>query len=138
MSRKALESKTNIIAGVIALVVAASGGAFLLTRPGDKPASTNATSQQTAPKTGKESAAVVTADHISYKGEEGRTALELLKKHTTVQTKTYDFGELVTAINGQDGGGTKYWTFYVNGAEAQVGAGAYATKGDDKIEWKLR
>ena len=75
---------------------------------------------------------------IKYNGVNGMDALTLLKKHATVQTKHYSFGDLVTAIDGSKGNGPKYWTFYANGKEAQVGAGAYVTKTSDKLEWKLQ
>jgi hypothetical protein len=77
-------------------------------------------------------------DYVMYEGVDGKTALELLKQNTEVVTKSYDFGELVTSINGNDGGGQKYWTFYVDGKEAQVGAGTYVTKNGEKIEWRLQ
>lgn len=75
---------------------------------------------------------------IKYNGQNGVDALTLLKKHAQVQAKHYSFGDLVTAINGSKGDGPKYWTFYINGKEAQVGAGAYVTKSSDKLEWKLQ
>jgi len=75
---------------------------------------------------------------IKYNGQNGVDALTLLKKHATVQVKHYSFGDLVTAINGSQGNGPKYWTFYLNGKEASVGAGSYVTKSSDKIEWKLQ
>jgi hypothetical protein len=75
---------------------------------------------------------------IKYNGVEGQTALALLKKHAEVTTKHYSFGDLVTSINGTAGNGPKYWTFYLNGKEASVGAGAYVSKNSDKIEWRLQ
>lgn len=75
---------------------------------------------------------------ISYRGQNGVDALSLLKKHATVTTKHYSFGDLVTSINGMPGNGPKYWTFYVNGKMSQVGASAYKTKTGDKLEWKLQ
>jgi hypothetical protein len=75
---------------------------------------------------------------LSYHGQTGQTALALLKRHATVQTKQYSFGDLVTSIDGTKGAGPKYWTFYVNGKEASVGAGSYSTKNADTISWKLQ
>jgi len=75
---------------------------------------------------------------IKYNGQDGVNALTLLKKHANVQVKHYSFGDLVTAIDGSKGTGPKYWTFYINGQQAQVGAGTYVTKSSDKIEWKLQ
>lgn len=75
---------------------------------------------------------------IKYNGVAGQTALALLEKHAKVGVKHYSFGDLVTSINGTPGNGPKYWTFYINGKEAQVGAGSYTTKAGDKLEWKLQ
>jgi hypothetical protein len=75
---------------------------------------------------------------LSYRGEQGRDALQLLKEHARVQTKHYSFGDMVLAINGVQGNGPKYWTFYINGHEATVGAGAYQSKNTDTLSWKLQ
>lgn len=75
--------------------------------------------------------------YVTYQGEEGKTALELLKKHAKTETETSSLGDYVVSINGNDGGGTKYWLYYVNGQQANIGAGAYITKNNDNIEWKL-
>jgi hypothetical protein len=74
---------------------------------------------------------------ISYAGKNGENAFVLLKKYATVQAKHYSFGYLVTSIDGVVGSGSKYWTFFVNGREASVGASSYITKSSDKITWKL-
>jgi len=75
---------------------------------------------------------------LSYKGQNGKNALELLKKHATVQTKHYSFGDMVTSIDGVKGIGPKYWTFYVNGKAASVGAGSYTMRGTDTLKWRLQ
>lgn len=75
---------------------------------------------------------------ISYHGQNGVDALTLLKQHATVQVKHYSFGDLVTSINGSAGNGSKYWTFYVNGKQSQVGAADYKTKESDTLSWKLQ
>jgi hypothetical protein len=75
---------------------------------------------------------------VSYQGEQGANALALLKKHANVTTKHYSFGDMVTSIDGTSGNGPKYWTFYINGKEANVGAGSYTTKSSDHLAWKLQ
>lgn len=74
---------------------------------------------------------------LTYHGHTGKTALALLEKHASVQIKHYSFGDMVTAVDGTKGAGPKYWTFYVNGKQANVGAGAYTTKNSDTITWRL-
>lgn len=130
MSRAAQFTKTKIIGGAIfVLLLAAPVGIWLVNRPTEEP-----------PKQQEVSAVVEekTTDHITYQGEDGKTALELLKAREDVQTETSEFGELVTTINGQDGGGEKYWIFYVGGEMSSVGAGDYTTKTGETIEWKLQ
>lgn len=87
------------------------------------------------------STAVVTeqkTDKVSYEGVTGKTALELLKQNATVVTKNDpSLGEYVVSINGEDGNGSKYWLYYVDGKAATVGAGEYKTKTGEKIEWRL-
>jgi len=75
---------------------------------------------------------------ISYQGQTGKNALDLLKQHAKVQTKHYSFGDLVTSINGVAGNGPKYWTFYVDGKMASVGASSYTAKNSDNIMWRLQ
>lgn len=75
---------------------------------------------------------------VSYHGQNGVNALTLLKKYATVKTIHYSIGDFVTSINGTPGNGPKYWTFYVNNKESNVGAGAYTTKSGDMLTWKLQ
>lgn len=75
---------------------------------------------------------------VSYQGEEGKSALELLKINVDAVTKESSFGEYVDSINGIVGGTDgKYWLFYVNGEMAQIGAGEYITQTGDVIEWRF-
>lgn len=75
---------------------------------------------------------------VSYKGEEGKTALDVLKSLAKVETKESTYGEFVTSINGVAADGTtEFWSFYVNEKLASEGAGTYQTKPTDTIEWKV-
>jgi hypothetical protein len=76
---------------------------------------------------------------VVYGGVDGRSALDLLKeKYPGVETKQFSFGEMVNAIAGVKAEeGKNFWSFYVNGQQAQVGASQYVTKNGEKIEWKL-
>jgi uncharacterized protein DUF4430 len=99
---------------------------------GKRPA---AATRTTLPAADKNTSAIAP---ISYQGEDGKTALELLKQKATVVTKDSSYGQYVDSINGVAGGtGGKYWTFYINGQQASVGAGAYTTKATDTITWKF-
>lgn len=133
MSHRARSITLSITAAV--LVVAAGGVAYW---HGHKKAYQAPAAPYTASTAATASTKEVPTTDVNYQGEDGKTALELLKKHAKVQTKTSSMGEFVTSINGNDGGGKKYWTFYLNGQMAQEGAGAYVSKSTDKIEWRLQ
>ncbi|HZS03935.1 MAG TPA: DUF4430 domain-containing protein [Blastocatellia bacterium] len=91
------------------------------------------TAQTAAPAMPEREAQVV----IAYGGEDGKTALELLKARAKVRTTSSSLGELVTAINDVASGNGYNLIYYVNGAMAKTGAGSYITKNGDRIEWKL-
>lgn len=130
MSRTArVFTKTNTI--LIAVVIALFGVSTVIWRAKDSSTSQNTNTTATDSKP-----AVTT--YVSYQGEDDKTALELLKANADAKTETSSLGEYVTAINGNDGGGTKYWLFYIDGKESVVGAGAYITKNGELIEWKLQ
>jgi hypothetical protein len=75
---------------------------------------------------------------VQYEGENGKTALQLLKDKYQVQTKEYSgLGEFVEAIGGIKPDSKHFWAFYINGKLSEVGANQYQTKNGDKIEWKL-
>jgi hypothetical protein len=76
---------------------------------------------------------------ISYLGEEGKTALELLKEHHVPKTVPFRGvgDEMVTCINGIAPPEQYFWAFYVNGEFAPTGAGQYETLEGDVITWKL-
>lgn len=74
---------------------------------------------------------------ITYEGEDGKTALELLKARASVRTTTSSFGELVEEINGVASANGHYLIFFVNGKKSMTGAGTYVTIKGDRIEWKL-
>ena len=94
------------------------------------------------PATNNQTETVVTQsnpEYVSYVAIEGKTSLEQLKTSATnVQTKTTSYGEYVDTIGSLVGGTDgKYWTFYIDGVMANVGAGSYIQKGGEKIEWKF-
>lgn len=71
--------------------------------------------------------------------KEGTTALELLKVLNEVTTKGEGVNAYVTKINLLEADDSKkqFWSFYVNGKQAPVGAGGYKLKNGDSIEWKI-
>jgi hypothetical protein len=78
------------------------------------------------------------AQYVSYKGQDGKNALDLLKATHKVEVKVYSgIGEFVDGIDGLKSDTKHFWSFYVNGKQSTVGAGSYTTKTTDTIEWKF-
>ena len=73
---------------------------------------------------------------FSYKGEAGKSALDILKQKFEVKE---DRSGMVASIGEKTADSAKheYWAFYVNGKLSDVGAGDYKTKNTDLIEWKV-
>ncbi len=75
--------------------------------------------------------------------KEGMTAFDLLKNETekinmNLKTKTYDIGIFVEAIGDKENGqGSRYWLYYVNGQMPQVAADKEAINVGDKVEFKF-
>ena len=111
------------ILSVVGIVIVLAAGAWFAV---SKLPKTNSASNVNA----NTSTAVPT---ITYKGVDGKNALELLKaSHAVV-----DDGGFVTSIDGQVNAAPKYWTLYANGTMASVGAKDLVTKASDTIVWKL-
>ncbi|AEG44548.1 DUF4430 domain-containing protein [Isoptericola variabilis] len=78
------------------------------------------------------------APELTYAGQEGRTALELLLEADPSATVEGE-GEMafVTGIGGVEAGENEFWALYVDGEPAQVGAGSLVTEDGQEITWKL-
>ncbi len=123
--------KKQILIIATAVVIVGSGviGLSLLEKDGSKqpaPSSQDTTQQQTP------------NNEVSYKGEDSKDALTLLRQSHKIEAKSYEgLGELVTSIDGVASDSKHFWAFYVNGQPSQIGAGAYITKSSETITWKL-
>jgi hypothetical protein len=71
--------------------------------------------------------------------EEGKTALDLTSEAATIEKTGEGKNAFITAINGEkaDSSKNEYWELLINGKPSQVGAGSYAVRDGDKIEWSL-
>ena len=86
----------------------------------------------------KPASSVEQTNQITYQGQDGKNALEILKSNYQVATSTSaGLGEFVNEIDGVKPGQNQYWAFYVNGSLASVGADSYVTRSGDNITWKL-
>lgn len=126
--------KSNIIILVVVLLAALGvGGYYAWDRWGTTEPATETTQTETTQTTENEP-----AETITYQGETGKTALELLQ--ATAEVEMTGEGEMafVTSINGVKAeDGKNFWAFLVDGEMAQVGAGSYATADGETITWEL-
>ncbi len=75
---------------------------------------------------------------ITYQGQDGKTALELLEAAASIEKSGEGENAYITSINGVAADSTKeYWAFSINGEASMVGAGSYVTKSSDVIKWDL-
>ncbi len=74
---------------------------------------------------------------VSYRGENGKNALELLKAHHQVSAQQFSIGAFVTGIDGINAPPSYFWAFSVNGKPSDVGADQYVTKTSDTLTWQL-
>jgi hypothetical protein len=121
---------------IIILVLAIAYG--LLSKKSYAPVNPPQPVQEQRQGEGQEKVELVPAGTVSYQGVDGKNAMELLKASHDVQTQSFgDMGEFVKAIDGIEPDSMHFWSFYINGSQAQVGADTYMTKSTDLIEWKL-
>lgn len=71
---------------------------------------------------------------VTYAGQDGKSALELLQQNHQVEASAEGF---VNAIDGQKPGDRVYWAFYINDQLANTGAKDLITKNGDQIGWIL-
>jgi hypothetical protein len=75
-------------------------------------------------------------DRVTFVATKGKNVLDQLKEHAQITITQSHYGPSVDTVNGQKQDG-KYWSYYVNGQKASIGAVDYVTQGGEKIEWKL-
>lgn len=73
---------------------------------------------------------------ITYSGQDGKTALDLLKAAHQVTSEDSSMGAFVTSIDGTANTTDTYWMFYVNDQLSSVSSDNYQSKSTDKIEWR--
>lgn len=75
------------------------------------------------------------------KADEGDTVFNLLrtvaaKESIPLEVQEYDFGALVTSIDGVENSEEFAWIYFVNGESGNVGADQKQFESGDEIEWK--
>jgi hypothetical protein len=82
---------------------------------------------------------VKAATIVTFTAAPDKTVLEQLQAREKVTIKQDpQYGAFVESINGlKSGTDNKYWSYYVNGQMANIGAGEYKTAGSEEIVWKF-
>lgn len=142
MKKNTILSKNTIISVISALILFGLGiGAGILTQisinPDNNTGATVITEPQITMTNGSNNVSKI-GFQFSYKGEDGKTALELLQKKATIKTSGTGENAYVTTIsNIAANSKNEYWQFFINDKSSMVGAGSYTTKSTDTITWKL-
>lgn len=66
---------------------------------------------------------------------DGQTALDLLKESAQVEYQEFDFGVMITSINGVAADEKHYWGLYVNDKYATASASETVLKTGDTMKW---
>lgn len=84
--------------------------------------------------------AAETTEHIRYLATNQGSALDqLMILNDSVVVIDSEYGKYVDSINQLVGGSDgKYWSFYIDGELAELGADAYQPTGGEVIEWKFQ
>jgi hypothetical protein len=132
--------KLKLLVILLIPLIALGVGAWRLwdTRIADEGASAQNTTtgrqvdEEPAQKTGR--------TEITYVALPGMTSLAQLQLEADdVVVTESEYGKLVDSIEGHKGGnGGKYWSFYINGEMAPIGADAYIQQEGDTVLWKFQ
>lgn len=123
---------TLIIAGLVLLTGLTTAALHVVT--GEKAEAPPIAATTTA----KETSEVKVATIVEFTAVKDQTVLEQLQTQAEVEVKDSQYGPYVDSVNGVKGGtDNKYWSYYVDGQMANIGAGEYTTKGGEKILWKF-
>lgn len=64
------------------------------------------------------------------------TAFDMLVEKAEIGYKNYDFGRLITSIDGLEQDQNHYWMFFVNGKTPSLSSDQYVIKSDDVISFR--
>lgn len=124
--------KSTLISVFVLLSVVTAGTATVLNSVNEEP------KQDKSKAAAKVEPQVKASTIVQFTAERDKTVLEQLQAREKVTVKDSQYGSYVESINDLKGGtDNKYWSFYVNGQMANIGAGEYKTKGGETVTWKF-
>ena len=128
MNNISQKQRNVLVVGIILIAILVTALGLYFVRPG----ASSVTDTQAPAK--------VISRAVRYTAEKGKTVLAQLREvNDTVVTKKSSYGPYVDSLNGLKGGDKgKYWTFYIDGKMASVGADTYTAKGGEEIVWRYQ
>lgn len=136
--------RKNSVAIIILVIVFLVGGFFAFSQPNQKNSDKSSTITNQVSENKSKTTLTVTADGQTktYQIEKaiGKTALEVTKNETTdLQLTGEGTNAFITGINGRVASADKkeFWKLVINGKDAEVGAGSYIIKANDKLGWEI-
>jgi uncharacterized protein YgiM (DUF1202 family) len=111
-----------LVATLVVLIALGAGAGELAKHTSSSNGTTKTTQTNVAP--------------IDYKGQEGKTVLELLQAGHTVKTVDSSYGTYVQSIDGTASGDNSAWLYYVNDQPGLDAADKTTTHDTDSIEWR--
>ena len=118
---------------ISAILIGLLATAFFFAQYGSAPKL--ATPEQTTEVTAQPSATPAAVAFSVVATRDGQTALDLLKSSAQVEYEEFDFGVLVSEINGLAADDKHYWALYVNDEYATAGASETVLKTGDTMKW---
>lgn len=119
-----MKKNLKIIVGILIVVVVLGGGYGVLRQR-------NLNNQSV-------SSSVEQSKLISYDGEDGKTAYDILQSKYSVEASTGSYGVMVSSINGLKATSTEFWLYSVNGEQPDKAADQFMTRSGDKITWEYK
>ena len=115
-----MKNKVLYIVIAILLVIGVGVGTWVILNPQDAEVettqqNTNVTVTPTDTTQDDSTPEAITAEEVTYQGEDGQTALALLQQQAEVDMDGEGEMAFVTSINGYKAKENEFWAFYVNG-----------------------
>ncbi|HEY6736415.1 MAG TPA: DUF4430 domain-containing protein [Candidatus Saccharimonadia bacterium] len=118
-----------LVAGAAVVIGCASVGSVMASRRQPPPAVAKSPAAVASPK----------PSSVSFKGQDGQSALALLKQRAVVTMQGTGPAAYVASVNGYRAAETQheYWALYLNGQLSETSPSAVITHDDDQLEWRI-
>jgi hypothetical protein len=142
-----LASKTLwALYSLIIVITLSLVGVYLISSSNDKSSKTNSKNENQSVLSQTTSTQVqinVQEKNYSINFQDGESVFDALKRlqskdsNFKFEYKQYDFGFMISSMNGETPDSSHFWKFQVNGADSAVGISDYKVKEGDKITFVM-